>query len=120
MKKVAVFFADGTAKVFESLDAALAYVADASNKTITLASDATLPSGNYTIPAGVTLLIPYDAAGTLCTTKPSFHDDTYTAPSVFRTLTMASGANITVNGSVVKASSVDGSKHHSLTKTVSK
>jgi len=93
-----VFYADGTTKVFESLDAAISYASSASNKTITLASDGTLPAGNYTIPAGVTVNIPYDAAGTLCTTVPTIHNNAYTKPTVFRTLNMASGANLTVNG----------------------
>ena len=95
-----VFFADGTAKVFEGLDAAISYANTASNKTITLASDATLAAGNYTIPAGIILNIPYNAAGTVCTTAPTIHDNAYTAPSVFRTLNMANGANLTVNGTL--------------------
>ena len=96
----AVFYADGTAKVFEGLDAALTYASSASNKVITLASDGTLAAGNYTIPAGVTLNIPYDAAGALCTTKPTKQENAYTTPSVFRTLNMANGANLTVNGTL--------------------
>lgn len=95
-----VFFADGTTKVLESLDAAISYASSASNKVITLASDATLSAGNYTIPAGITVNIPYDAAGTLCTTEPTKHENKYTKPSVFRKLTLASGANITVNGTL--------------------
>lgn len=69
--------------------------------TIVLMHDGILSSGDYTIPSGVTLLIPYDSAHTLHTTKPG--DDgnsTHTIPSVYRKLTMASGANITVNGSI--------------------
>lgn len=101
-----VFFADGTAKVFEGLDAALNYVSSASNKTITLASDATLAAGNYTIPTGITMLIPFNAANTLYTTKPgnaqdmNEDDDAYATPSIYRTLNMASGAKITVNGAI--------------------
>ena len=96
----AVFWANGTSYLFESLDAATAYASSASNKIITLASDGTLPAGNYTIPAGVTLNIPYDAVGTLCTTKPTMQENAYTTPSVFRTLNMANGANLTVNGTL--------------------
>lgn len=102
-----VFWADGTAKVFEGLDAALSYASSASNKTITLASDGTLPAGNYTIPTGVTLLIPYNAANTLCTTKPTdYGGDSYVKPTAYRTLTMAAGANIAVDGAI----SVSGSQ----------
>ena len=95
-----VFFADGTTKLFESLDAATSYASSSTNKTVTLAGDGTLAAGNYTIPAGVSLNIPYDAAGTLCTTRPSKHENAYTNPSVFRTLNMADGANLTVNGTL--------------------
>ena len=95
-----VFYADGTSKVFESFDAAISYASSGSNKTITLASDATLPAGNYEIPAGVTLLLPYDAANTLKTTTPGQNDGSYVTPTVYRTLNMASGANITVKGAL--------------------
>ena len=95
-----MFYADDTAKLFEGLDAAISYASSASNKVITLASDATLAAGNYTIPAGITLNIPFNAAGTVCGKEPTIHDNTYTQPSVFRTLNMASGANLTVNGTL--------------------
>ncbi len=96
-----VFYADGTAKLFESWDAALNYVSSASNKVITLASDGTLPAGNYNIPSGVTLLIPRDVDNTLYTTKPAADGNgSYTKPTVYRQLTMASGAHITVEGAL--------------------
>ncbi|MBE6573331.1 MAG: hypothetical protein E7652_02940 [Ruminococcaceae bacterium] len=89
--------------IYESFtDAASA----ANGGVMILANNSTLPAGNYTVPAGVTLLVPYDAANTLCTTKPS----TTTVPnnvwanepkiSAYRTLNMAAGANITVNGAI--------------------
>ena len=86
--------------LYEGFDAAMAAVASVANKTVVLANDATLPAGNYTIPAGVTLLIPFDAANTLYTTAPGTTDATYSKPKTYRTLTMASGANITVNGAI--------------------
>ncbi|MBP3692443.1 MAG: dockerin type I repeat-containing protein [Clostridia bacterium] len=65
-----------------------------------LMNNATLPAGDYTIPAGVTMLIPFDSANTLYTTTPTTTGTERATPSVYRTLTMASGANITVNGSI--------------------
>ena len=67
--------------------------------------DGTLPAGNYTIPSGVTLLIPCDSSHTVYTTTPNQTEPTSfgaTPPAVtsFRKLTMATGANITVNGAV--------------------
>ncbi len=85
--------------LYEGLEAAVAAVASASNKTVVLMNNATLPAGNYTIPAGATLLIPMDAANTVYTNEPGCLE-TYTKPTAYRTLTMASGANLTVNGSL--------------------
>lgn len=72
--------------------------------TIVLMNNGTL-SGKYTIASGDTLLVPYDAANTLCTTEPKYDDGSgnafdYGKPSAFRTLTMAEGAEITVNGAI--------------------
>ena len=104
-----VFAADATAPVFlvdsgekvTGLNEAM----EKTSKVAVLMNDAILPAGNYTIPAGKTLLIPYDASNTLCTDKPTVVDN-YTKPSAYRTLTMASGAKITVNGAL----SVSGSQ----------
>ena len=91
--------------LYEGLNSAMTAVAAVANKTVVLANNATLPAGEYTIPAGVTLLIPYDAANTLCTTQPTCvekgdSENNYVTPSAYRTLTMASGANINVNGAI--------------------
>lgn len=67
---------------------------------IVLMNNATLPAGNYTIPSGVTLLIPYDTANTLCTAEPTLTNSSYKNPTAYRTLTMAEGANITINGAI--------------------
>ncbi len=82
--------------LYESLQTAVA----AENSTIILFNNGTLPAGDYIVPSGVTLLIPCDNTNTVYTTKPGVHDDSYTNPSVHRTLTMVSGANITVNGAI--------------------
>ena len=101
--KNACFLVNGNA-LYESLDEALAAVKSVTNKTIILDNSGILPAGNYTIPSGVTLLIPYDAANTLCTTAPVAEEATYNEktnlPTVYRKLTMAEGAHITVNGAI--------------------
>ena len=66
---------------------------------IIVVEEATVPAGNYTISSGVTLLIPYNDANTVCTTEPTITESN-TTPSVYRMLTMASGAHITVNGAI--------------------
>lgn len=70
-----------------------------SGNKIILMNTGTLAKGNYSIKSGVTLLIPFDAANTCYTTSPK-SVESYTTPSAYRTLTMASGASITVNGAI--------------------
>ena len=99
--------ADG-AYMSDDLNAAATYASGASNKTILPAYDGVLSSGDYTIPSGVMLLIPFDDANTVFTTNHQtgslikdnpglVEGGTTAATGAYRTLTMASGANITVN-----------------------
>ena len=98
--KEAWFLVNGNA-LHGDLNEAVEAASQGSNKTIVLSNNGTLPAGDYTIPAGITLLIPYDANNTLCTTEPSKTDGvSYVEPTAYRTLTMASGANIAVNGAI--------------------
>ena len=77
-------------------------IAAQSGKKVVLMRDAVLPAGNYTIPSGTTLLIPFDAANTMYDTKPGSDESTYTnvKPKPYKTLTMVNGTNITVNGAI--------------------
>ena len=85
-------------QVFDDLNEAVAYAQTNSQSKITLATDGSI-SGTYTIPTGITLLIPFDEAGTLYTDSPA---TIRTAPTskAFRTLTMSEGTSITVNGAI--------------------
>ena len=83
---------------FADLNEAVAYAQANKQSKITLATDGSI-SGNYTIPSGITLLIPFDAAGTLYTDSPAAIRTT-PASKAFRTLTMSEGASITVNGAI--------------------
>ena len=75
--------------------------AAANGKTMVLMNNATLPAGNYEIPAGVTLLIPFDNANTMFKTEAvSVAIGSYKTPTAYCTLTMADGANLTINGSM--------------------
>ena len=85
-------------QLFDDLNEAVAYAQANSQDKITLASDGKI-TGTYTIPSGVTLLIPFDEAKTLYTNKPDSVNG-YTKPSLFRKLTMASGSSITVDGAI--------------------
>lgn len=92
--------------LYEGLGNAVTIAQGVSYKTVVLANNSTLTKSNYTIPSGVTLLIPFDAAGTLYTDKPGI-DDSYSKPKDFRTLTMADGAKITVHGAISLSSKVN-------------
>ncbi len=50
----------------------------------------------YIVPSGVTLLVPFDSAGTVYTTAPAITYNDYATPTAFRTLTMPSGVRMTV------------------------
>ena len=83
---------------YANLNDALSAAEKGKDKTVVITADTTL-SGSYTIPAGVTLLVPFDDAGTLYTTKPGAVE-TLANQTVYRTLTLNSGASITVNGAI--------------------
>ena len=83
---------------YANLNDALSAAEKGNDKTVVITADTTL-SGSYTIPAGVTLLVPFDAEGTLYTTKPGAVE-TLANQTVYRTLTLNSGASITVNGAI--------------------
>ncbi len=108
----AYFAADGNISVGGYLHSDL-NKATATGSKIVLVADGTLGAGNYTIPSGVTVLIPKDSANTINTNKPTEYakDDKdgnklpHITPSAFRTLKMAEGANITVKGALNVAGS---------------
>ena len=95
-KTVALFETGG--QRFADLNKAVAYAQANGQSKITLATDGSI-SGTYTIPTGITLLIPFDAAGTLYTDAPAAIRTT-PASKPFRTLTMSEGTSITVNGAI--------------------
>ena len=95
--KAAALFETGGQR-FDDLNEAVVYARANNQNKITLASDGKI-TGNYTIPSGVTLLIPFDEAGTLYTNAPAAIRTT-PASKAFRTLTMSEGTSITVNGAI--------------------
>ena len=95
--KTAALFETGGQR-FDDLGDAVSYAQANRQPKITLATDGSI-SGTYTIPAGITLLIPFDEAGTLYTDAPAAIRTT-PASKPFRTLTMSEGTSITVNGAI--------------------
>lgn len=86
--------------LFDDFSAAAAKASTLSDQVMVLMNDTTLAAGTYTVPAGVTLLIPFDDANTLYTTKPGAVHGEYATPTAYRTLTMADGASLVINGAL--------------------
>ncbi|MGM9597272.1 MAG: InlB B-repeat-containing protein, partial [Eubacteriales bacterium] len=111
-------FIDATFPIFETggvrfydLNEANTYAAANGHDKIVLVSDGTLLDGNYIVSAGITLVIPFDSTNAYYTTTPDY-TTTASTPKAYRTLTMAPGASITVEGSI----SV-GAKHYTSSQT---
>lgn len=93
---VSGLYFDGLA---DAVQAAQSEVNSTGSATIVVARDATVTAGNYTIPANVTLLIPYEAGQI----KPANlrHVETSDIPTgAYRTLTLADGAHLEVYGTI--------------------
>ena len=87
---------------FYNLNDACVFASSGSTKTVVLLNNGTV-SGAHTIPSGVTLLIPFNAANTVYTSSPEctssfLNNKAWEQPYAYRTLTLAGDANITVNG----------------------
>ena len=91
-KELALFETGG--QVFDDLNEAIAEAQKKLPAIITLAESGKI-TGNYTIPGKVTLLIPFDAAKTCYTSTPTAITSTPTAKP-FRTLTMAADSSLTL------------------------
>ena len=88
-------------QIFFDLTSAINYAGSISGSVIVPLKDCTVPAGNYTIPSGVTLLVPFDDANTVYTTEPETINS-HSTPSPYRILTLADGVNITVaSGGVI-------------------
>ena len=82
---------------------AMSKTADTADKTVVLLKDTTLPAGEYTVPSGVTFLVPFDDENTLYTTEPKgikAAKQEPDAPTAYCTLTLAEGADMVINGAV--------------------
>ena len=104
----ATFDVNGT--IYNDLNTAITAAASSNASKITLAESGYVSSGNYTIPSGITLLIPYDNAYTVVTNSNITSSSMYTTDTTatyFRTLELLNGAVITVNGALSVASKIN-------------
>lgn len=83
-----------TERIFDTVEEALA--ATAEGDTVVVTNDCTM-TANATVKRGTVLLVPYDMAGTCYTKHPeaTFH---HMEEYVYRTLTIADGVTLTVEG----------------------
>ena|GEM_PF-1687974 len=95
--KAATAWFECGAYLFDDLNEAVAYAQKSGSKQITVAYSGVLPAGSYNIPSGIVLLVPFDDAATVCKNTANM-SGSYVKPTAYCTLTMASGANITING----------------------
>lgn len=94
VSKDSALFKVGTQSFFD-LGKAVEYATQNEKDKITLSQSGSLLDGQYTIPSGITLLIPFDEDGTVYTETPKpTRSETTATP--FRTLTMVSGSSITL------------------------
>ena len=87
-------------KTYTGWSNAMTAAATAKKKVVTLVSNGTLPAGQYVIPEGVTLLVPFDEKATLYTTEPECYLYYWDEPEAYRTLTLDAGAELVVNGAL--------------------
>ncbi len=85
-------------QLFADLNDAVDFAVADGHDVVTLVSSGTLPAGNYTVPAGVTLLLPMDDSFNVVRGVPNIVYGSHSNPTAFRMLTMADGANLTVAG----------------------
>lgn len=90
---------------FSDLNDAAGFALSSSSKTVGLAENATLPAGTFTIPAGVNFVVPFDANYTRYTDIPETVVSAETR-SAYRTLTLSSGTNLVIKGSLYVPSKV--------------
>ena len=88
-------------QVFDELNDAIAYAQANSIEKITLQSKTATLNQNYTIPSGITLLVPFDADKTLFTTTPTAlapGHQVATKKNEFSSLILAEGVTLTLEG----------------------
>ena len=85
---------------YSSLEDAIDYANNTSEDVVIIMdNDYTLPAGYYTLPSNATLLVPKSNEQGAATPIVNY-ELSYTAPSLFRKLTLASGVNLDVFGTI--------------------
>ena len=85
-------------QTYSDLNDAITAAQSGTDKTIVVATDGSL-SGSHTIPAGVTLLVPFDDANTLYKETPTATRKAVAAKA-YRKLVLSAGASLNVEGAI--------------------
>lgn len=89
---------------YSKLEDAFAYANNTTEKVVIIMdNDYTLPEGYYTLPENATLLIPYNndqGSPTPIVDRINMNEHEYVTPSEFRCLTLATGVNLDVFGTI--------------------
>ncbi len=117
---VATFTVKGTSDYYYDLAKGLTAAASSSSKVLVVATNGTVAAGNYTIPSGVTLLVPYNDGYTVKTTLPAYENNNNNVKtrSLFRQLTLTSGVSLTVSGSMCVGGNLHARNGGQMTATV--
>ncbi len=91
-----IFSVDG--ERFTDLNKADLAATSSTSRTIILLQSGTLPTGNYTISSGNTLLIPYKSDQITAIGTTASRVTSRVAPSLYRCLTLENGTTLTING----------------------
>ncbi len=90
---------NNTLAEYKTLEEALQVVT--SGRTIVMLNSYTLPAGNYVLPEGTTLLVPYKLEQTSgFGAAPTRRTESWVTPSAYLTLTFAEGVNFTLQGTM--------------------
>ena len=83
---------------FSNLNEAISTAVNGSDKNVLVYKSGSAPQGDYSIPNGVTLVVPYDDAGTVALPgdESLLIRENLPATTLFRSLSLSSGCSITV------------------------
>ena len=94
----AYYIVKGTPSVqYYDFAKAITAASSSSSKVVLPIKDGIVPAGTYTIPSGVTLLIPYDADNTTYSANVK-QVQSRTSPTLYRKLTLSSGVILNIEG----------------------
>ena len=88
-------------KIFTDFSQAMTYASTTNSKRVIVLHDGVLTAGDYTIPSGVSLLVPFDDDHNMFTVTPgTVIADSVTTRTPYCTFELAAGVHLTVDGAI--------------------